>query len=498
MKRVITTLIICLFLSVSATASTWYVSTAGAGGKDGTAYGDRWDAFANVVWGGGGVVAGDTLYVCGLMREQLAIGVTGSSGNIVTIRGDYTGDAGIINGADDVTTSGWADQGGDVWRHAIGATTVELVMFNDGNIGVEDATPAADYEWTYSNPNLDIYAESDPDLGYYSSIEAQQRNICIQGTDLSYITIQNITVRYGNYGIFCINTGGGASNWIIDNCDSGYNYKDGVIIYDGTNTASDITIKNCTLHNSQNKSGIYTSRMDGGLIENNDCYSNFEHGYYCSRTDNIIIRYNSFYSNGFNGWKFQAGSSDNQAYYNLSYSNGTQGLRIGDIDGTAQNNTVYNNVFYDNAAFGIYIMGSNVGANTLKNNIIHQARAGTGTSMCLKIGSDAVAQLLTLDYNSYYYPGATTPDDVVIVTGVAYYNLTEWKVAGYAQDASSVGTDPTFVTGGSNFRLKAGSPCINTGVDVSLTTDYAGNSVEDPPEMGVFEVRRYLIANSEL
>jgi hypothetical protein len=39
----------------------------------------------------------------------------------------------------------------------------------------------------------------------------------------------------------------------------------------------------------------------------------------------------------------------------------------------------------------------------------------------------------------------------------------------------------------SNYRLKAGSPAINAGTDVGLTTDYLGNKIRGLPDIGAYE-----------
>ena len=66
MKRIFVVFIL-LFFATTLSATDWYVRPAGGeyGAEDGTAYADAWDGILNVVWGGAGVVAGDTLYVCG-------------------------------------------------------------------------------------------------------------------------------------------------------------------------------------------------------------------------------------------------------------------------------------------------------------------------------------------------------------------------------------------------------------------------------------------------
>ena len=96
MKKIILLLLI-LFISTPVLATTWYVRPSGAGLKDGTSYANAYDGFADITWGAGGVVAGDMLYVAGTFTvADLTVGAAGTSGNRITIRGDYTGDPGQI------------------------------------------------------------------------------------------------------------------------------------------------------------------------------------------------------------------------------------------------------------------------------------------------------------------------------------------------------------------------------------------------------------------
>lgn len=81
---------------------TWYVRPSGGtyGAEDGTSYDTAWDGFTNIDWTANGVKAGDTLYVCGTHTEAFVIGGSGTSELPITIRGDYAGDAGVIDSED--------------------------------------------------------------------------------------------------------------------------------------------------------------------------------------------------------------------------------------------------------------------------------------------------------------------------------------------------------------------------------------------------------------
>jgi hypothetical protein len=82
-------LLLCLFVA-RASATLWYVDNAAAGTNAGTSWTNAWNAFSSVVWGGAGVVAGDTLYISGgttskTYTTRLTVGASGTAGNVITI-----------------------------------------------------------------------------------------------------------------------------------------------------------------------------------------------------------------------------------------------------------------------------------------------------------------------------------------------------------------------------------------------------------------------------
>ena len=79
----------------------WFVrpDTSHSGMRNGQSYASAWGGWTEVIWGAGGIVPGDTLYVCDSHTYSaiLAIGNHGATaGNRVTIRGDYPGHSGSI------------------------------------------------------------------------------------------------------------------------------------------------------------------------------------------------------------------------------------------------------------------------------------------------------------------------------------------------------------------------------------------------------------------
>ena len=81
--------------------TAWYVrpDTSHSATRNGASYATAWGGWAAIVWGGAGVVAGDTLYVCGAHSAGaiLAVGPHGATvSSRVKIRGDYADDPGSI------------------------------------------------------------------------------------------------------------------------------------------------------------------------------------------------------------------------------------------------------------------------------------------------------------------------------------------------------------------------------------------------------------------
>jgi len=80
-----------LLLAAPACGGNWYVDAAAAAGGNGRSWKSAWNGFAAVVWGPGGVQAGDTLFISGgvsgrIYREALVVGASGAPGRPIVIR----------------------------------------------------------------------------------------------------------------------------------------------------------------------------------------------------------------------------------------------------------------------------------------------------------------------------------------------------------------------------------------------------------------------------
>jgi hypothetical protein len=122
-------------------------------------------------------------------------------------------------------------------------------------------------------------------------------------------------------------------------------------------------------------------------------------------------------------------------------------------EGRIRNISIYNNVLYGND-IGVEISAGDVDGVAIKNNIFLSNRYAQ-TNISSRINN------LTISHNLYHQPAS---------------------VGSGASDDSPVYGDPLFVNpAGMDFHLQAGSPAIDTGVDVGLPYNGAA------PDLGAFE-----------
>lgn len=95
MIRLSLNVIICLFLILvspfCANATNWYVDSAASGSNNGATWTNAWESFSDIVWGVGGIVAGDTLYISGgstskTYTSTLTVGASGTAESPISIK----------------------------------------------------------------------------------------------------------------------------------------------------------------------------------------------------------------------------------------------------------------------------------------------------------------------------------------------------------------------------------------------------------------------------
>jgi parallel beta-helix repeat protein len=166
--------------------------------------------------------------------------------------------------------------------------------------------------------------------------------------------------------------------------------------------------------------------------------------------------------------------------YNILYNN-MYGVYIEDVSGI----DVWNNIIY--GATGIYPNGLVIfDAGTyyvadidFRNNII-----GSGLNHVCSTAFAWENHFSAFDHNAVEGPVFEERDTATHLT------LAQLQSGGDALNCFT--TSPGFTSAaGHVYTLAVGSPCINAGVDVGLTTDYAGKGIIGTPDIGAYEFQVY-------
>jgi len=271
--------------------------------------------------------------------------------------------------------------------------------------------------------------------------------------------------------------------------------------------ANYLTVRNCTAHNNgatYGATGIYSSRGNYVLIENNTSYSNAEHGFYvCNSADNGTVRANVSYSNtslGFHmngdvtmggdgimsGWLLEKNKSYNNGSSafdadgvetstwrnNLGWGNPGKGVQVTGVDGaiTSRNNRILNNTLLLPTA-GYYVINIRVASrkkpapvgNKIFNNILyHYSTATNRGSICIAASG---------------YPNFESNYNVVMQyfgedDNKKIYTFAQWRAKGYDLNSIQAADTALFVNpSGNDYHLKSTSPAKDAGTTLSDVTD---------------------------
>lgn len=502
---------ICLvFIYVEGHSSTYYVSNSGSDSYAGSEVAP-WETIAKVESSAG---ANDKVYFnqADKWRDQLTVPASN-----MTFGAYGTGAKPIISGADlmiDLTLE--AD---NVWCTPTAITPGQV--FFDGNPGSEEATKATldtALEWAYEYPNSLHFYSAGPTTEYTNpGIEAAQRDYGIDfdpGTD--YVTIAGLqTEKCNATGIYMYAHVDTMSNINIQNITSTQNVDVGVVFSSWGATIHDCSIRdsvvsyngatgihfgsvsvNCTadnnvVHNNAQLMGVnYTSGIrsccvsgncNGIVFSNNHVYLNGKdddgnsivsgsrgHGLWFDTTTDAnghsdVMRYNIVRDNLGQGIRIEK-SSNTDVYYNLVYNNSVGIHLYQHLDG----NEVFNNVFCGNTC-GIAIEGDNTADdvinNLIKNNISIES---TSTEFIAKYGAenDGVVGYGNLYSNNCF--GEESSNFVMWGNGSYHSAYDAWISA---CDTTPTGACDNLVqaaprfkdAANDDFRLRWGSPCIDTG-----------------------------------
>jgi len=528
--------------------TNYYVDADADDGGDGTTQATTgehcaWNEFSDIT----GLSAGDTVSFerTDEFRGKLSISWTGSVGSIITFDAYGSGAKPKLLGsiAKD-STDDWTDEGSNIW-YASSATQIDNLIF-DGESS--EATMVADKVdlnvqgegwWDAGNTRIYVYSVGNPATFYSGDIECALYDYGIQINKKSYLTFENLDIRYaGRAGVKGVAADPGYSNITVVSCD--FSYLGNNLSAEGTgidiHSIDDCVLENCTfdvVYTGIKLSNVNLTTMstlvqdntitnlrgytggcdgmnlgdgdqDGTIIQRNDISGFEDDGIDMYTADNIIVQDNEIHdglgTGENNALKMAAGITGEghiirrNFIYNCTGGSGNHGIR-GDH---TKNCEIYLNLVYNVDGSGYKAADREAdGVRTgsvVKNNVFYGC--GRGIS-----GGDGIdgENKLTITLKNNICQGSTKDisfaDDCVI-TGGNNCLLNDASVtlgadstySGAANDLYQV--DPLLTDPASgDFTLQFGSPCINKGAHVGLFTDYLGNPVPigHTPDIGVYE-----------
>jgi hypothetical protein len=179
--------------------------------------------------------------------------------------------------------------------------------------------------------------------------------------------------------------------------------------------------------------------------------------------------------------------------------------------GVVSNNLVRQNevgIALDHVGFAVHVVNNQVLNNTKAGvrqtgdtsaRISHNTIVGNGfAEALLSGGAGVVSKTLNAEVvrNNLIVSNNGGVNLLNAASSTYDHNLVWGNVTNYAglaaAGAGDVSLDPTFVdAAGKDFRLRAGSPAVDAGLDLKLGGDYAGNPrpVGAKPDLGAFELQ---------
>jgi hypothetical protein len=479
--------------------------------------------------------AGDTFVLrCGdEWYAEIRALQSGSSGSPIILTADSTwytgsGDMPIISSTYDPTTlPPWTNTSGTIYSSA-GATAAPRIVAYHPTSGTNrvlnentatPTTPGAD-EWGYDTLTLYVNVGEDPTTGsVYASYEYGY-SVTITTNAQTDVIFSYITSQCGHTnatGNFYLN---GARN-VVDHCISRWSKVTGVYI-----DVASATVTNNEIYNTYGYKGLGDTSLAGirqpnasGTITGNYIHG-VGYGYYgdgatpggsgiwlrtAAATNNVLRnRVENCYL-GILMTTISSGADANVIAYNRLKNCTVNCIDIQD-DNNTDYNYVYNNTIYHTPSalntpaytgHGISLQVTGVRAKVANNLVI--VAPGTATTAAHGIYYTGYTSIYA-DNNLVHIPvsgngvwgrlGLTTYATYALWKAAVQADAAIFDMAGTANkaDEHSLGSDPLLVSA-TDFHLQVGSPAINAGTDVLLTTDYDGRPIAGLPDIGAYERR---------
>ncbi len=347
------------------------------------------------------------------------------------------------------------------------------------------------------------------EAGGEAVISCNAYKFCVLVENKSYLVFKNFTVKNAasdNFKILAI--GGSSEHIVVENVVSEHAQRWGFWVTSSTDRNCDyITFHNCEssyngdngFHVTQNApsgDGVeywYCNSHHNGMISNShgfSCYggstegkSSNVHWYFCEASYNKEDAATG--AEGY-GWLVDSYSTDCEIISCYAHHNEGTGFGIGL---NSDNNGIYYSISANNDEFGIYSSkGANI--NLFNNTIYNNGLDGSGND-------DGIRLINCSSVNLKNNILLNHPGFGLIVGGTSSVKCTHNCFYGNASSALSgvsctnaLSSDPQLWDKDvGDYRLLRSSPCIDAGVDVGLTRDFAGTFVPqgNAPDIGAFE-----------
>ena len=479
-------------ISDVALAATYYVDwTAGSDSNSGRSTGSPWKTLGKV--SGFSLNAGDQVLLKRgeVWRETLTVTRNGTSANNIRFGAYGSGANPLILGSNLISSWTQHPENANWWYQAV-TPEPEQVFFNRtrGTRVFDGADLNAEGKWYWEGGYLVVYAGQNPTLVWTTpGVEASVRDRAIYINGADYIKVSQIDLAHGN-GDGNLLVHNGSHHVTVEDLNNFSGAQSGFMI-----TGDQVTLKNVKSYlngTSQLHHGVYFGASSGyaaddWLVEKSHFYDNAGAGIHAFLAGSGIARYNFTHDNA--QWGIISSnmklSSNVQIYYNIAARNGSAGIEV-------ESTTYFNNIkVYNNTVFGSVVgyYGSGYGIN-LENNSL-------GT---VNVYNNVIAKNSAADMRIV---GATTPysiknDQWWRTDGAVTLDLngTTFTVD-QLEDALAISNPDNHVVGDSafadeandNFHLTSSSAGIDEGMNVSLTTDSANNTVPfgSAPDIGAYE-----------
>jgi hypothetical protein len=282
----------------------------------------------------------------------------------------------------------------------------------------------------------------------------------------------------------------GSSNVRLENSRASYNGSRGVQFDKGVQGKNLITGGEYHHHSEQEADGVAFDATSNIIIENATFHHNSNgvdegDGIQLYNVAGAVIRYCSFVQNH-QGIAMTGQTRGGAVYYNLFRKNRNQQIVFSDASNTAHTFAIYNNVFYLDSGNAVLFAASPPSAMVkVANNIFYLLR---GATFAVDLERGLTDQVVSLDHNCYFHEAAGN----ILRWQGAVYTIEQLQIFQQAeqQDLRSFSEDPLWMDADSgDFSLRAASPCVDRGSNVSLNRDFTGSRLPKglSVDIGAFE-----------